>query len=528
MWRKPRHQGTIDCRQVEAALTAYLKGGLSAARRQAIDEHLAACETCTRSLQQTQVLESELRIQAAHHNPTLSATASARINERVYRRMRRGLIMQRAVKVVGVAVAVVAIALLAVGAMALWQERPSEVGTDQDVTPESGEGTPTFVPATVTAVSPTRAPQPTATGTATPAPAQSIDRTYDIGDEVWNVITTDLDGDDYPDLVVPDTGSGLLRLLFNRGDGTFQDSVDYTTGEPPLDVVAADLNSDSYSDLVVAHWPADDLGKLSILLNNGDGTFQDAVDYVLGYGSWWVRAADLDGDSDLDLVTGFLPKSQTGEDMVGTWLNDGDGAFSEGPQFDVGIGNWLGETYLGDLDGDSIPDLVLTYYPVGKVTVHMGNGDATFRAPVQYRAVTAPIEVVIADLNGDSYADLAIPTEGGTLGLLLNNGDGTFQEIMKHEIDAVAWRTLVVQLDGDGYPDLLVPDLTSKAVHMLLNGGDGSFQQEEGYQADFEPGEVLVTDLDGDSQPELLIISHPEVPVDGHAALSVQPLGLGE
>jgi anti-sigma factor RsiW len=97
----------VDCQQVEASLMTYLKDGLSPTRRQAIEDHLAGCDACTRSVQQAQILESELRFQAAHHNPPLSPEASARIRERVYRRMRRGLIMQCAVKLAGVAVAVV-------------------------------------------------------------------------------------------------------------------------------------------------------------------------------------------------------------------------------------------------------------------------------------------------------------------------------------------------------------------------------------------------------------------------------------
>jgi hypothetical protein len=224
MWKRSEGGRTVDCQQVEAALMAYLKEGLSPTRRQAIEDHLAACEACTRSLQQAQVLESELRLQAAHHNPTLSLEASTRIRERVYRRMRRGLIMQRAVKLAGVAVAVVAIALLAVGAMALWQGRPSEVGIEQDVTPEPGEGTPILVTATVTSVPPTIAPQPIATNTAMPAP-RSLYQTYDLGVEVLNVTVANLDGDEYPDLAVPDMGSDVVRLFLNQGDGTFQNSV---------------------------------------------------------------------------------------------------------------------------------------------------------------------------------------------------------------------------------------------------------------------------------------------------------------
>jgi formylglycine-generating enzyme required for sulfatase activity len=145
-------------------LIAYLKEGLSPERRQLVEDHLAACGDCTRSVQQAQTLEAELRLQAARHNPTLSPGASARIHERVYRRMRRGLMMQRTVKLVGVAVAVVAIALLAVGVAALWQGRPQDVAVEEEVTPELSEGVPTLVPPTpvpATSVPPTGVPEGT-------------------------------------------------------------------------------------------------------------------------------------------------------------------------------------------------------------------------------------------------------------------------------------------------------------------------------------------------------------------------------
>jgi hypothetical protein len=167
MWKRSERRRTVDCRHVEAALTAYLKDGLSPARRQAVEDHLTACGACTHSVQQAEILESDLRLQAARHNPTLSTEASARIHERVYRRMRRALIVQRTVKLAGAAVAVVVVVLLAVGVMAYWQGRPPDVAGEQDVTPESSEGTPTPVPPSSTPSPPTTTPVPP---TATPIP----------------------------------------------------------------------------------------------------------------------------------------------------------------------------------------------------------------------------------------------------------------------------------------------------------------------------------------------------------------------
>jgi anti-sigma factor RsiW len=93
MWKRSEGGRKVDCQQVEAALMAYLKDGLAPTRRQVIEGHLAVCDACARSVQQAQILESELRLQAARHTPTLSPEASARIREAVYRRMRRGLII---------------------------------------------------------------------------------------------------------------------------------------------------------------------------------------------------------------------------------------------------------------------------------------------------------------------------------------------------------------------------------------------------------------------------------------------------
>ncbi|NIO09589.1 MAG: VCBS repeat-containing protein, partial [Deltaproteobacteria bacterium] len=67
--------------------------------------------------------------------------------------------------------------------------------------------------------------------------------------------------------------------LLNDGDGTFQSAVNYGTGTHPVSVFCTDLDGDLDADLAVAN-EAD--GNVSILLNDGDGTFQSRVDYFTG------------------------------------------------------------------------------------------------------------------------------------------------------------------------------------------------------------------------------------------------------
>ena len=117
--RKGRRE--VSCRQIDAWLMAYLKDGLAPDRRAAVDEHLAGCEVCRHAVRDARALEASLCLEAARYNPTLSPTVSARIQERVYRRMRRGLIMQRTSRVVGGAAGVVVALVLVAGALLLWQ-----------------------------------------------------------------------------------------------------------------------------------------------------------------------------------------------------------------------------------------------------------------------------------------------------------------------------------------------------------------------------------------------------------------------
>lgn len=155
MWNRLGHKREISCQQVETWLMAYLKEGLSPVQRQAVKEHLAACDICTRSLQEAQILDAELCVQAARHRPILASEASARIQDTVYRRMRRGLIMQRTVRFVGIAAALVAVVMLAIGATGLWQgvqPEGEELGGGKQAMPIANETESLALPSSSTSL----------------------------------------------------------------------------------------------------------------------------------------------------------------------------------------------------------------------------------------------------------------------------------------------------------------------------------------------------------------------------------------
>ena len=176
----------------------------------------------------------------------------------------------------------------------------------------------------------------------------------------------DLDGDEVPDLVIPDLGGDTVALLRGSGDGSFSPFAASPLGTPPRPFHAAtgDLDGDGHLDLIVGH---NDSSGTSIHRGAGDGTFRRAADAETGPGSWEVAVADFDGDGHLDLAAGNR------DDTVRVLLGAGDGTFRPGPVLPAGDGTWT--LTAADLNGDGASDLVSLGATDGTVSVWLQRAD---------------------------------------------------------------------------------------------------------------------------------------------------------
>src|SRR5262249_12421580 len=179
-----------------------------------------------------------------------------------------------------------------------------------------------------------------------------------------------------------------------------------------------------------------------------------------------------------------------------------------------------------DLNGDGNLDLVVsdsttdrtTKQAVGVISIQLGKGDGTFQTAVTYPAGTDAESLAIGDLNGDGIPDVVVSNlRAGTVAVLLGNGDGTFRAAV-HYAAAVGKRSNIVALgdfNRDGFMDLAVAsgatavsntaDVTTGAVEVLLGNGDGTFRNGLIYGAGQGPTFMTVADVNGDGQPDLLI-----------------------
>ena len=232
---------------------------------------------------------------------------------------------------------------------------------------------------------------------------------FSTGSSPTSVVMADFNNDGKPDLAVTDSGF-MVSILLGNGDGTFQLPVDYRVGFAPTSVVAADFNADGKLDLVVANYTG---ATVSVLLGNGDGTFQTHQDYTTADNPSMIAVGDVNRDGKLDLVVAAVAFS-TGTPAVSVLLGNGDGTFqSHMDRTTSGVPSALS---IGDFNDDGKPDIAATnswatpaHYAYGStVSIFQGNGDGTFQPGVDYGTGSYPTSVVAADFNKDGKLDLAV------------------------------------------------------------------------------------------------------------------------
>jgi hypothetical protein len=320
---------------------------------------------------------------------------------------------------------------------------------------------------------------------------------------VYSLAVADVNGDGIPDVIegnpfVPSLNynSGVSVMLGN-GDGTFQNPMSFAvSGSDPVSIAVADLNGDGKPDIVEVSYFGIYGSSISVLLGNGDGTFQPQVTYNPQSASVaWVVIADVNGDGKPDLVIANTCGMHyncypSGEGSVSVLLGNGDGTFQPAVPYDSGgsgatVVPWPGMNQLAvaDVNGDGKPDIAVVNSGSGTVDVLLGNGDGTFQTAVGYSTTgTGPDSVAIKDVNGDGKPDLVVINmcSGAVVGIfcsgeaamnvLLGNGDGTFQPPLTYPLPGPsgtpAFGIAVTDLSGAGMPDV-VTELDG--INVLIN-----------------------------------------------------------
>jgi len=286
---------------------------------------------------------------------------------------------------------------------------------------------------------------------------------------VTSVFVSDVDGDGDGDIVVTGYGTGTsipgpfdgwVRVLKNNGNGGFATAVVYGTGTFPTSVFISDIDGDGDNDIAVGRFS----NTVSILKNNGDGTFASAVDYSTGSNAAYsVVINDVDGDGDGDIAVADY--DSTGG--VSILKNNGDGTFAAAIEYASGSNSF--RLFISDVDGDGDADIITANASSQTVSVLKNNGDGTFATNVEYTTGGSAESVFIADGDGDGDGDVVAGNVGvATVSVLKNYGDGTYAAKKDFTTGGPAEAVFVSDVNGDGIADILSTNNSARTVSVLM------------------------------------------------------------
>ncbi len=207
-----------------------------------------------------------------------------------------------------------------------------------------------------------------------------------------------------------------------------------------------------------------------MLRGNGDGTFQAKQDFPVGAAPTSAISADFNGDSHADLAVANYSSSSVsvllGQDSDGD--GKGDGAFRSAGNFSVDL-------------------------PCGGICIP---------------ATAGPNQVITADFNGDTKADLATANAGscgffctpGGVSVLLGFGNGTFQDAR-----LAMSNTTIYSIDASDSGDIAAAKYDSNVVSILRSNGNGTFSPGPQLPVGTNPSAVTSEDLDANGVEDLAV-----------------------
>jgi hypothetical protein len=316
-----------------------------------------------------------------------------------------------------------------------------------------------------------------------------------------SVAIGDLNADGRLDVVAVNENSGTLSVLRGNGDGTLQAALTYPAGTIPYCLALGDFNRDGKLDAAVGNRVGFGTSRVSILLGNGDGSFQGPVSYGPLQDAFSFAVADFTSDRKLDMV---VADGAAGALLLGK----GDGTFRKGSP--IGVTDPLAFA-VGDFNGDHERDLAAASSSGSSVVALLGNGKGSFTQSSTNVVATPPDALVVADFNRDGFLDVASADEavnnlGSNVAILLGNGDGTFHSAVEYPVGAEPRSIAARELNGDQKIDLVTANEFDGTLSVLLGNGDGTFQLAITFASGgTTPNSVAAGDLNGDGRPDLVV-----------------------
>lgn len=328
---------------------------------------------------------------------------------------------------------------------------------------------------------------------------------YDSGEKTYAIFSGDLDGDRDIDLAAANEQASNISVFLNDGAGGFQKlPTQFGTGDYPTGGTAIDINRDGMLDIVTADYHGD---SVSVLLGMGAGALRPKATYptVEGAETSNLAVGDLNGDTILDIVA-----TNPSASSASVFLANADGSLKPAIEVPVGVAG-SGAPFsaaIGDFNGDGRNDLAVANMGNLTIAVRFGNGDGSFQDELDYPEGGLPAYVMVAsDVNLDGKLDLVVANRGSDdVSVLLGRADGTFRKPIVSGVGKMTgpYSIAVADFNQDSVPDVVTANFMSSTISILIGNGDGHFAAPvDGGRTGMVSYGVIANDLNGDLKPDV-------------------------
>ena len=326
---------------------------------------------------------------------------------------------------------------------------------------------------------------------------------------VWSIYSADIDGDGNMDVLSASPNRNLISWHRNdNGDGSSwtYDQI-YTGSSNARFVSAADLDGDGDIDALSGGNTSEDPfawheNTGSYISNSNWGTVEPTTNLE---NTWSVIATDVDGDGKLDIVV-----AHNTDNTIAWYKNNGaaDPSFS-GPNIVSSNANNVLSVYAADIDGDGDMDIVSGNYSNDTIAWYKNNGNGSGWTADNIATNADGVRFVyVADMDEDGDMDvLSASSLDNTIAWYENsNGDGASWN--KNNIATNINNTHTVyaaDMDGDGDKDIVTADPTNQKIILINNEGNANSWTTYDIATNiYSVYSVFPADIDGDGDKDIV------------------------